>query len=140
MDSKYQIVPGSGEKIATVKDTANSFGLHDTLQYGPRNLAAEITTTSALRNRLEKWDETQDNIKLNMLRDTVGVSMPMKLLMERKLVSHSPHIPGMHQSNIHLDVLMGRDELLELPDFMGTVDIEGGNTSIHTQMEKKLRM
>lgn len=36
-----------------MKDTANSLGLHDTLQYGPRSIAAEIKTESGLRERLE---------------------------------------------------------------------------------------
>ncbi|TFY73053.1 hypothetical protein EWM64_g10959 [Hericium alpestre] len=140
MEPSYKIIPADSAKTVSVKDTANSFGLHDTLQYGPRSLGAEISSTSRLRNRLEKWDETQDNFKLTMLNDTMGLAMPMKLLMERKIVSQIQHLPGFHRSNVHLDILMGRDEQIDVTDFMGTVDMDGGNTGVHTEMEKKLRM
>lgn len=46
-------MPGKQEKSASVQDTANSLGLHDTLRYGPRSLAAEITTEGGLKERLE---------------------------------------------------------------------------------------
>lgn len=48
-----RLVPKGNEKVATVSDTANSLGLHDTLTYGPRNLAAEVKSTGGLKNRLE---------------------------------------------------------------------------------------
>ncbi len=48
-----RIVPGKGDKAATVQDTSNSFGLHDTLKYGPRSLAAEVQSTGKIRDRLE---------------------------------------------------------------------------------------
>lgn len=31
----------------------------------------------------------------------------------------NPHMPAFPQSNLHLDILMGRDESLDTPDFMG---------------------
>lgn len=61
----------------------------------------------------------------------------MRQLMERKIVSfvrlwitfshdhgstrdfvlQNPHMPAMPQSNIHLDILEGRDEILDVTDF-----------------------
>ena len=68
-------------------------------------------------------------------------------------------MPAMRQSNIHLDILMGRDEHLDVADvFEGTSqptqsitgmliynsnDLETESApplDIHAQMEKKLRM
>ena len=61
----------------------------------------------------------------------------MRLLMERKIVASvsiyvlhalmladafppkNPHISGVPQSNIHLDILMGRDETIEPVDIFG---------------------
>jgi proteasome maturation protein len=70
--------------------------------------------------------------------------------------SQNPHIPGMGQSNIHLDILMGRDEMLEPADlFLGLFLLcvrvlkplrirlgmeHGPSFSIHSEMEKKLRI
>lgn len=70
---------------------------------------------------------------------------PVRTLMERKLVGHvrpsspsipsstlyflaqltgrvpypqNPHMPALRTSNLHLDILMGRDDTLEPADFM----------------------
>jgi proteasome maturation protein len=100
-----RLVPKETSKVATIKDTANSLGLHDTLTYGPRSLAAEVKSTGGLRDRVEnvctclvlswvrltnlfkQWEETQDMTKLTMLRNTYGMHAPLRLLMERKIVT-----------------------------------------------------
>lgn len=48
-----RIVPARDDKSATTQDTSNSFGLHDTLQYGPRSLATEVRKNGAVKDRLE---------------------------------------------------------------------------------------
>ncbi|KAJ7748470.1 proteasome maturation factor UMP1 [Mycena maculata] len=139
MDPSLRIVPASGPKSASVKDTANSLGLHDTLQYGPRSIAAEIKTEGGLKERLENWEETQDNLKLTLQRNLHGMHAPMRLLMERKIVAASPHMPVMDHSNLHLDILMGRDETIEPVDIFGGMET-GPPQDIHKDMEKKLKM
>ena len=52
-DPSFRIVPATAPKSASVQNTANSLGLHDTLQYGPRSLAAEVKTGNGLKERLE---------------------------------------------------------------------------------------
>ncbi|KAM5537527.1 hypothetical protein V8D89_008854 [Ganoderma adspersum] len=135
-----RIVPVRDPKSASVQDTSNSFGLHDSLKHGPRSLAAEITKTNTVRDRLENWEATQDNMKLHMQRQLFGLHMPMRILMERKIVSQNPHMPILPQSNLHLDILMGRDETLECADFMGSGAEMKQPMDIHADMEKKLRM
>ncbi|KAK7064733.1 proteasome maturation factor UMP1 [Favolaschia claudopus] len=139
MEPSFRIVPGSAPKSASVNDTANSLGLHDTLQYGPRSIAAEIKTENALKDRLENWEETQDNLKLSMQRNLYGLHAPMRLLMERKIVSANPHMAGLPQSNLHLDILMGRDETIEPVDIFGGME-DAPPLNIHKDMEKKLNM
>ncbi|KAI0271607.1 proteasome maturation factor UMP1 [Gloeopeniophorella convolvens] len=138
MDPSLRLVPAAAPVKASINDTANSLGLHDTLKYGPRSLADDIKATNSLQNRLENWDETQSMLKLTMHRNIYGLHAPMRQLMERKLVSYNPHMPAMAQSNIHLDILEGRDEILDVPDFF---DFEARPSSdIHGDMERKLRM
>ncbi|OCH85609.1 proteasome maturation factor UMP1 [Obba rivulosa] len=141
-DPTPRLAPAPTPKTASLADTANSFGLHDTLQYGPRSFAAEVTATrtSGLKDRLDNWDATQDNLRLVMERNVYGMHMPMRRLMERKLVSHNPHMPALRQSNVHLDVLMGRDETLQPADFMMPASEFTQPMDIHSDMEKKLRM
>ena len=52
-EPSLRLVPAKAPVKASVSDTANSLGLHDTLKYGPRTLADEIKTTNALQSRLE---------------------------------------------------------------------------------------
>ncbi|CAE6529428.1 unnamed protein product [Rhizoctonia solani] len=142
MDSKLLLVPSNNDTAASsasIKDTRNHLGLHDTLRYGPRTLATEIAGTSTIQRRIENWEATQDNLKLNLRRNMYGMHAPIRLLMERKAVFNSPHMPAMPQSNIHLDILMGRDETLDVGDFFG--DAETSHPlDIHADMERKLRL
>ncbi|KAF9454941.1 proteasome maturation factor UMP1 [Macrolepiota fuliginosa MF-IS2] len=139
MEPSLRLVPKGTEKIATISDTANSLGLHDTLTYGPRNLAAEVKSTGGIKDRLENWEETQDMTKLTALRNIYGMHAPMRLLMERKIVNSLPTFPGMSKSNLHLDILMGRDELIEPADiFLGMET--SPPTDPRREMEKAYRI
>ncbi|KZT68763.1 proteasome maturation factor UMP1 [Daedalea quercina L-15889] len=140
MEPSHRIVPAAASKSASIRDTTNSLGLHDSLQYGPRSLAAENKARGGLRERLENWDATQDNLKLTMQRNAFGLHMPMRTLMERKIVSRNPHMPALPQTNPHLDVLMGRDETLDCADFMMPAAELRQPLDIHAEMEKKLHM
>ncbi|SJL05303.1 uncharacterized protein ARMOST_08669 [Armillaria ostoyae] len=126
-------------KSASVQATAGTLGLHDTLQYGPRTIAAEVKTEGGLKGRLESWEETQDNLKLTMQRNVYGLHAPMRLLMERRIVADSPHMPALPQSNLHLDILMGRDETIAPADVFGGMET-GSSLDIHRDMEKKRQM
>ncbi|KAG8919432.1 hypothetical protein FRC02_001676 [Tulasnella sp. 418] len=122
MDSTLRIVPSTqpgSSKGASVRDTANSLGTHDTLRYGQRNLESEAKAGGGLQHRLDGWEETQDNLKLTLQRNMYGIHAPVRLLMERKIVGFNPHMPALPTSNLSLDILMGRDETLDVADFFG---------------------
>jgi len=136
MESSLRIVPASVSKSASVKDTANSLGLHDTLQYGPRSLAAEVKSEGSLKDRLENWEATQDNLKLTLERNLFGMHAPMRRLMERKIVANTP-MYGAPQINLHLDILMGRDEVIEPSDvFLGMET--GPSLDPHSELQRKV--
>ncbi|KAL4243909.1 Proteasome maturation factor Ump1 [Abortiporus biennis] len=140
MEPSLRIVPSSTPKAASVQDTSNSLGLHDTLRYGPRSLATEAQSSCTIKDRLENWEITQDNLKLTQLRNVYGLAAPVRLLMERKMVGYNPHMPALKTSNVHLDVLMGRDETIECADFMMPANELQQPLDIHQEMEKKLHM
>jgi proteasome maturation protein len=52
-EPSLRLVPANAPVKASISDTANSLGLHDTLKYGPRTLADEIKSTNPLQSRLE---------------------------------------------------------------------------------------
>ncbi|KAF7986209.1 hypothetical protein HWV62_38640 [Athelia sp. TMB] len=139
MDPSFRIVPGPAPKSTNNTNTAkaqlNSFGLHDTLTYGARSIAHDVQSTSGLQARLEAWEETQDNLKLTMARNVQGLHAPMRVLMERKIVGFNPHHPALPTHNLALDILMGRDELLEPADFIA--GLEGPpSMDVHAEMAR----
>jgi len=99
----------------------------------------EFKSHSAIKDRIENWEETQDNMKLTLMRSLYGVSLPLQIMMERKIVAKNAHMPALPQSNIHLDILMGRDESLNVSDFFGGMESKP-SMDIHGDMEKKLQM
>jgi len=61
----------------------------------------------------------------------------MRRLMERKIVTNTPMYGG-PQANLHLDILMGRDEIIEPSDiFLGMET--GPSLDPHNEMQKKIR-
>ena len=95
-----------GPSKASVKDTANELGLHDTLRNGLRSLENEVKGGSIIQQRLERvrqgllciiepssgnnifqWDETQDNLKMTLQRNLFGLHLPVRQMMERKIVA-----------------------------------------------------
>ncbi|KAF8660712.1 hypothetical protein AX16_001566, partial [Volvariella volvacea WC 439] len=62
-------------------------------------------------------EQTQDNLKLTLQCNTFRMAAPLRALMEHKIVTANLHILVLLQSNIHLDIFMGHNELIEPADF-----------------------
>jgi len=138
MESSLRIVPATAKPSASVQNTANTLGLHDTLQYGPRSLAAEVQSDGGLKSRLQNWEATQDNLKLTLERNLYGMHAPMRRLMERKIVASTVPTFSGPQTNLHLDILMGRDELIEPADvFLGAESVPAFD--VHKEVQKTVR-
>ncbi|BGP43087.1 hypothetical protein JCM10449v2_007102 [Rhodotorula kratochvilovae] len=150
MDPSLALVPSSQPTTAHVSlaTTANAHGLHDTLSYGLRSLAADAAPKHPLENRLAQWDATRENLQLTLERNMYGLHAPVRLGMERALVSSAPTpmslgLPGAgftRPGNLHLDILMGRDEEIRPEDVL----IDRAQTAqmgdFHLGMERKLRL
>ncbi|KAF2654388.1 proteasome maturation factor UMP1 [Lophiostoma macrostomum CBS 122681] len=128
-------------------------GVHDTLRSRLALSSAPSdasTSTSAkpqlqsahpLEARLVQWRETQDNLKMEMLRRQFGIAEPVRRGMELKIAKEGEWRPAAlgGASGVHKDILEGRDceigwedvfvgnELREVPDF-------------HTEMESRMKM
>lgn len=93
-NTTLRIVPGAAlSNSISVGETSHPVhaGVHDTMRHGPRNLATEASTSSAqhpLQHRLENWEATRDDLKLNMQRNMFGIAAPIRTLMERRVVEH----------------------------------------------------
>ncbi|KAJ9116885.1 hypothetical protein QFC22_004542 [Naganishia vaughanmartiniae] len=65
-------------------------GVHDSLRHGlvSSTSASSVQpgSTHALQARLEQWSETQEKLKLGMQRATFGLGLPLRCMMEKKIV------------------------------------------------------
>ncbi|GAA6004404.1 Ump1p [Rhodotorula paludigena] len=125
-----------------------SHGLHDTLQLGVRSIAADVALKHPLENRIAQWDATRENLEMTLQRNMYGVHAPVRLMMERQLVSSAPTpmslgLPGSgftKPGNIHLDILMGRDEEIRPQDVLIDRAQSTPAGDFHLGMERKLRL
>ncbi|KAK0522269.1 hypothetical protein OC834_004900 [Tilletia horrida] len=118
-------------------------GVHDSMRHGgPRSLAFETSSAMQhpLQNRLEQWDETRDNFKLTVMRNTFGIGAPMRIMMEREVISHNPlHSSSNSITGMHMDILNGEDETLNPADFMRSESARS-QLDFHSEMERKYRI
>ncbi|KAG0100186.1 hypothetical protein BGZ93_003652 [Podila epicladia] len=123
---------------ASVLDTSNSYGLHDTMRFGMRQIASEVSAKHPLENRLAEWDNTQLELKMNMARNLHGMHAPIKMAMEQSLVTKARGVSMLPQSNLGLDILLGKDESIDFEDFLNVPAMSTDMVDIHSVMEHKL--
>ncbi|KAL0073591.1 proteasome maturation factor UMP1 [Phycomyces blakesleeanus] len=139
----FRIAPSARPELTTKStfDTSHSeFGSHDTLRYGTRSIKTEVTPGHPLEHRLSQWGETQWELKLNMARQTYGMHAPIRMMMERSLVGKHGRMPVLPSSNLHMDILMGKDETIDYEDFLNDPSLSTDMLDIHAAMEKKLNL
>ncbi|KAF2447768.1 proteasome maturation factor UMP1 [Karstenula rhodostoma CBS 690.94] len=149
-----RFVPQKAHPASTSPETSapSAPGVHDTLRSrlaqtstpataSSSNKPVELQSAHPLEARLVQWRETQDKLKMEMLRRQFGIAEPIRRGMELKTVREGEWKPAVlgGTAGVHRDILEGRDcevgwedvftgsELREVPDF-------------HTEMETKMKM
>ncbi|CDS12516.1 hypothetical protein LRAMOSA04710 [Lichtheimia ramosa] len=125
---------------STIDTTHAEFGGHDALRYGTRSIKTEVLAGHPLEQRLDQWQESQWELKLNMARQVHGMHAPIKMMMEKDIVSKRQRMPVMPSSNLHLDILMGKDETIDFEDFLNDPNMSTDIIDIHGAMEHKLNL
>ncbi|KAI8061500.1 proteasome maturation factor UMP1-domain-containing protein [Gilbertella persicaria] len=116
------------EKVTSTLNTTHAeFGGHDAMRYGTRSIKSE-------------WETTQWELKLNLARQAYGMHAPIKMMMERSLIEKRQRMPAIPSSNLHLDILTGRDETIDYEDFLNNPAESTDMLDIHASMEQKLRL
>ncbi|CAO3642196.1 unnamed protein product [Cunninghamella echinulata] len=105
-----------------------------------QSLKAEVLPGHALENRLAEWNENQWELKLSMARQTYGLHAPIKMMMEREIVSKRQRLPVLPSSNLHLDILTGKDETIDFEDFLNDPSMCTDTLDVHAAMEHKLKL
>ncbi|CDH58402.1 proteasome maturation factor ump1 [Lichtheimia corymbifera JMRC:FSU:9682] len=125
---------------STIDTTHAELGGHDALRYGTRSIKTEVLPGHPLEQRLDQWQESQWELKLNMARQVHGMHAPIKMMMEKEIVSKRQRMPVMPSSNLHLDILMGKDESIDFEDFLNDPSMSTDILDIHGAMEHKLKL
>lgn len=70
-----------------------------------------LQSTHPLEARLVQWRDTQDRLKMEMLRRQFGIAEPVRRGMELKIASAGEWRPAAlgGSSGVHKDILEGRD-------------------------------
>ncbi|KAF2199937.1 proteasome maturation factor UMP1 [Delitschia confertaspora ATCC 74209] len=150
-----RFIPPKAHPSHTLPETSapSAPGVHDNLRSrlslttpaptssSSNNESVQLQSAHPLEARLTQWRDTQDRVKMEMLRRQFGIAEPVRRGMELKCVKSGewrPMVLG-GSSGVQKDVLEGRDtevgwedvfvgnELRELPDF-------------HTEIEARLKM
>ncbi|RKP38163.1 proteasome maturation factor UMP1 [Dimargaris cristalligena] len=144
MSSALSIIPqGTTIPQASIAATATEYGTHDTLRHGLRTLQHEIVATHPLEAPLKDWHRTRDQLHLNLQRRMYGLHAPLRLTMERRIVANINRFQNpasLKHSNLGLDILTGRDETLDVEDFLGDVEYRKPTTDIHAALARQLNL
>ncbi|KAJ3302186.1 hypothetical protein HDU76_005561 [Blyttiomyces sp. JEL0837] len=137
----YRVLPKAAcPQLATSGDGTN-YGVHDTMRNGLRTIRSEVTGAHPLENHLSKWDETQEALRMTMLSDVYGMHAPLRLKMEKHLVSQKRRIPVLKNTNLAMEILTGRDQTIDFEDYLGDGNaVETHLLDVHGVMETSLRM
>nr|ODN89825.1 proteasome maturation protein [Cryptococcus depauperatus CBS 7855] len=146
--ASLKIVPSATAQSHAVSTHSTAHpvsGLHDTFRYGPQSAAQSVAAGvhSPLEMRLKRWNQTRAELQQSLQRNTFGLAVPMKQAMEIKLVQKSPHNPLLDPTplggspNLALEILQGKDETLEVDEFMGGGQDLASVLDVNAVMEKK---
>eukprot|EP00199_Chlamydomonas_sp_CCMP681_P005104 CAMPEP_0119104090 /NCGR_PEP_ID=MMETSP1180-20130426/2397_1 /TAXON_ID=3052 ORGANISM="Chlamydomonas cf sp, Strain CCMP681" /NCGR_SAMPLE_ID=MMETSP1180 /ASSEMBLY_ACC=CAM_ASM_000741 /LENGTH=136 /DNA_ID=CAMNT_0007088761 /DNA_START=75 /DNA_END=485 /DNA_ORIENTATION=+ len=79
--------------------------------------------------------------KLQMLRDVYGEAMPMRMHIERQILSKFQRLPGIPSSQLGLEALTGTLDEFGFESFLGLPEHSGEKPAdMRAQMEQRLGM
>ncbi|KAI9679268.1 MAG: hypothetical protein M1817_005287 [Caeruleum heppii] len=153
-----RIVPTHSHPTATALSATSAPsapGLHDTLRstllpIQPASSPSPSQTTTShcqptsshpLEARLQKWQATQEALKMEGLRRMFGMAEPVRRGMELRIAEEGEWRPDVlgGSAGVSADVLRGREAEMGWEDvFRGDGTRE--TLDFHTQMERRLRM
>lgn len=121
----------------------NTPALQDALrtQQGPLNIASKLNNRHPLESRVQNWDATQQETKLEMYRRVFGAGEPIKRTMELNIVDMTdckPEVLG-GSDTLHRDILLNRETSVDWEDIYRG-GLEGGYhvQDFHSEMERRM--
>eukprot|EP00124_Ichthyophonus_hoferi_P003237 Ihof_evm8s269 gene=Ihof_evmTU8s269 len=93
-------------------------GVHDTMRLGRNQIRSNLAPIHPVEQIQSTHANAQDEIRLTMLASVSGMHAPMRIRMERALVTMPNRMPCISRTNLGLQTLMGRDETIDYCDYL----------------------
>jgi len=104
------------------------------------NVVAQLASVHPLKSSEENFEKNAFERDMQMLRKYEGLHAPLKLAMERHAFKNVGRLACLPSSNAHLDVLSGRDEMIDFSDFLGGHEFSEKLTNPHAVVAKHLNI
>ncbi|TPX47655.1 hypothetical protein SeMB42_g02647 [Synchytrium endobioticum] len=141
MERRVVPSPNPPHLVVSHATTSHStLGVHDTFRYGLDSIKAQVTPGHPLDSHLKNWDATQEQLKMDMYADVYGSHLPLRLRMEKAYVSQMKRMPVLPSSNFGANILAGRDDTIDVEDFLNRPDMSTESMDVHASMEYMLKM
>lgn len=119
--------------------------MQDTLraQEGPLNIASKLNNRHPLESRIQNWEKTQQDTRMETYRRVFGAGEPIRRTMELNIVEATDFKPLVlgGSDTLHRDILLNRETTVDWEDiYKGGFEAGANVPDFHTEMEKKLGM
>jgi len=105
-----------------------------------KSKSKKLYTSHPLEQSEKIFRKNQEQLEFAMARKVQGIHAPLRLQMERKIVSKAGHLPFLPRHNASLNVLTGRDEMIDFDDYLGhPMDAETMGQP-HAMVERSLKL
>ncbi|KAG4066012.1 hypothetical protein HA402_001259 [Bradysia odoriphaga] len=104
------------------------------------SVVAQLSSVHPLKSAEENHEQSVFERDMQMLRKFEGLHAPLKLAMERHAFKTVGRLACLPSSNAHLDVLSGRDEMIDFTDFLGGAEYSEKLTNPHAVVAKSLNI
>jgi len=114
-----KFIPSSSSVPTTLNKTQGSTSVsvvHDTLTHGLPSTSSTLNARHPLESRIKNWNAQQDELKMEMAKRLGGIGEVVRIATERKIVEDFRPVALGGPSNLHLDILMGRDTRIDIDD------------------------
>ncbi|KAL5011390.1 hypothetical protein ScPMuIL_009941 [Solemya velum] len=140
MSLGYPSVRPNPQGVQPIELPAGPHGVPDVMLHGLRNVRSETTAVHPLEYSEKHWKENKEKMDLAMLRNTQGLHGPLRLTMELNVAKQMQRLPGLPSSNIMLNTLTGRDEMIGFEDILNSPAESEMVGQPHILMEKRLNI
>lgn len=110
------------------------------MRAGPSSIASNINNRHPLESRLENWEETQSQLRLESMRRIYGIAEPVRRGMELfHCAEGARHTGYQMEDGIGMDILRGTDTKLDVSDIWNTREMTRGGEYQDVMANKMLR-